>query len=599
MPCRAVCCRRTKSLEDLYPPQLQAQGATVARQRLLSELDWAALLVPAGTEREMLRHYQLSAEDLDLIRSKRTDTTRLRFALLMLYCRYPGRVLGPDEVPPPQVVAFVARQLCLGEVDLGAGPHRDETRRQHLAELTSLFDLHRFDGRAMRDLASRLTPAAQIDPQPKRLALVAIDDLRQRRVMLPPAGVLEIAVRRARLNAERISEEAMTSQLRAQQRDALDQLLRRRPSDRLTTLTWLKQPSQSPAARNILSLIDRLHAVRRLRIDPVLRTAVPPPAFERLAEEGMRMTAQHLGQLVPGRRHAVLAATVVRLEQELTDATLSMADKLMGSLARKAERRTEQKVMLSVRDLQAHVMAFAVIGSAVITAHNEQRDPIVAIEREMGWQRFVRHVSQAATLVRPDATDSKVELLARYATLRSFAPAFLDAFAFQGSRSSASLLKAVRILRESWHTKRRSLPEDAPVGFIRRSWRAFVLPNGKISRRPYELCVLSELRDRLRTGDVWIEGSQHYQSFDAALIPQPSFDLMKADGPLPIALSPVWDIHLEGRRTLLRDKSPTSCWKSIAGPASRPASPTSAPGGQQMTGRRSWRPCWPTGSTSA
>ena len=146
-------------------------------------------------------------------------------------------------------------------------------------------------------------------------------------------------------------------------------------------------------------------------------------------------------------------------------------------------------------------------------------------------------------LVRPDATDSKVELLARYATVRSFAPAFLDTFAFQGSRSSACLLKAVGILRESWHTKRRSLLEDAPVGFIRRSWRAFVLPNGKVSRRPYELCVLSELRDRLRAGDVWVEGSQHYQSFDAALIPQPSFDLMKAAGPLPIAVSPVWDTH--------------------------------------------------------
>ena len=178
----------------------------------------------------------------------------------------------------------------------------------------------------------------------------------------------------------------------------------------------------------------------------------------------------------------------------------------------------------------------------------------MAIEHEVGWQRFVLHVSQAATLVRPDATDSKVELLARYATVRSFAPAFLDAFAFRGSRSSAGLLKAVGILRESWHTKRRSLPEDAPVGFIRRSWRAFVLPHGKISRRPHELCVLSELRDRLRAGDVWVEGSQHHRSFDAALIPQPSFDRMKADGPLPVAVSPIWDTHLEERRALLHDK---------------------------------------------
>ena len=171
--------------------------------------------------------------------------------------------------------------------------------------------------------------------------------------MLPPAGVLEFVLGRARHRAERISEETMTSQLNVGQRDELDQLLRRRPTGRLTTLIWLKHLCKSPAARNILSLIDRLHAVRRLCIDRALRTVVPSPAFNRLAEEGIQMTAQHLDQLAPDRRHSVLAATAVRLEQELTDATLSVADKLMGSLARKAERRTEQKVMLSVRDLQA------------------------------------------------------------------------------------------------------------------------------------------------------------------------------------------------------------------------------------------------------
>ncbi|MGI4748442.1 MAG: DUF4158 domain-containing protein [Janthinobacterium lividum] len=507
----------------------------------MSELDWDALLAPADTEREMLRHYQLSPEDLDLIRSKRTDTTQLRFALLMLYCRYPGRVLGPDEVPAPQLVAFIGRQLGVTPTAFGAGAYRDETRREHLAELMSLFDLQRFTQQAMQDLTSRLTPTAQIDPLPRRLALHAIDDLRQRRVMLPPARVLEVALRRARVRAEWITEEAMTSYLSMEQRDALDQLLRRRKTDRLTTLSWLKHASQSPAARNILFLIDRLHAVRRIGIDRALRTAVPGPAFDRLADEGLRMTPQHLGQLAAGRRHAVLAATAVRLEQELTDATLSMADKLMGSLARKAERRTERKVMLSIRDLQAHVKAFAVVGNAVIAARNEQRDPIIAIEHEMGWQRFVRHVSQAATLVRPDVTDSKVELLGKYATVRSFAPAFLNAFAFQGSRSSASLLEPLGILREIWQTRRRGLPDTAPTGFIRRSWRSFVLPNGKIDRRPYELCVLSELRDRLRAGDIWVEGSQHYQSFDNALIPRPSFDLMKANGPLPIAVSSLWE----------------------------------------------------------
>ena len=45
-----------------------------------------------------------------------------------------------------------------------------------------------------------------------------------------------------------------------------------------------------------------------------------------------------------------------------------------------------------------------------------------------------------------------------------------------------------------------------------------MLPGGAINRRYYELCVLSELRDRLRAGDVWVVGSRRYRSFEERLI---------------------------------------------------------------------------------
>jgi hypothetical protein len=34
----------------------------------------------------------------------------------------------------------------------------------------------------------------------------------------------------------------------------------------------------------------------------------------------------------------------------------------------------------------------------------------------------------------------------------------------------------------------------------------------------YELCVLSELRDRLRAGDVWVADSRQYRSVEERLI---------------------------------------------------------------------------------
>ena len=355
----------------------------MARRWLLSSAAWERLLGPSADEREMVRHYVLGPEDLELVRAKRADATRLGFALLLLYLRHPGRVLGAGEVPPALLVAFVARQLGVRRTAFAAYGHRDATRRQHLAELMRHFGYRSFDRAAFHELVVHLTAAAQIDPRPGRLAIMALDELRRRRILLPTPAVIELAVHRARSRAERVSHDAILAQLTEEHRQALDRLLLPRPDEKLTWLAWLRGAPQSPAARNILGLIERVHVLRRLGIGRALRAAVPSGVFARLAEEGLRMTPQHLGELMPDRRHAILAAAAVRLEEHLTDTTLGMADKLMGSLARGAARRTEEKALRSLRDLYAHLRAFAEAGQAVITARNEQRDPIAAIEQRM------------------------------------------------------------------------------------------------------------------------------------------------------------------------------------------------------------------------
>jgi hypothetical protein len=38
--------------------------------------------------------------------------------------------------------------------------------------------------------------------------------------------------------------------------------------------------------------------------------------------------------------------------------------------------------------------------------------------------------------------------------------------------------------------------------------------------RAYELCMFSELRNRLRAGDVWVDRSRQYQDFETYLIPE-------------------------------------------------------------------------------
>src|SRR3546814_2693118 len=93
---------------------------------------------------------------------------------------------------------------------------------------------------------------------------------------------------------------------------------------------------------------------------------IPASTFDRLADEGSRITPQHLGELNALRRHATLAATGIRLEEDLTDATLTMFDKLFGSMVRRAENRTRDKALTTERELQGHLHNGSADGSTPV-----------------------------------------------------------------------------------------------------------------------------------------------------------------------------------------------------------------------------------------
>jgi hypothetical protein len=66
----------------------------MARRRLLGDDLWARHLEPPADEREIARHFTLTRDDLLAIASKRTNPTRLGYALLLLYLRCPVSMLN-------------------------------------------------------------------------------------------------------------------------------------------------------------------------------------------------------------------------------------------------------------------------------------------------------------------------------------------------------------------------------------------------------------------------------------------------------------------------------------------------------------------------
>ena len=520
----------------------------------MTDAQIAALFDPLADQRELVRHYTLSDVDIAKIQHCRGDHNRLGYALMLCYLRYPGRPLHATERPPAALVAFVAEQIDVPPDAIDDYLASEQTRRRHAAELQERLRLRPFGTRPAAELASWLLPHAIENDRLAHLAELVMEECRQRRIIVPQPRRLERLCIEARYRARREVYRRLTDGLSAEQRRRLDALMARREETSQSWLTWLRQMPEAASQAAMLGLIERLEHVRAIGIDPGRGQQVHQARLAQLAREAGSTTVQHVAGYERQRRHATMVAISLDLSASLTDQAIDLFDRLVGAMFSKAEGRQARAFQADARAINEKVRLYARVGAALITAHQDKQDAYDAIAAVISWERFRTTVAEAEALVRPETFDAYQKLGEHYAGIRRWSPAFLEAFEFESVPASASLLRAIAVLREANRTDKLTLPESAPTGFVRQRWAPYVLPGGAIDRHHYELCVLSELRDRLHAGEVWVAGSRQYRSFEERLISKETLQELQQTGALPVAVEADFERFIETRRTLLDDR---------------------------------------------
>jgi len=192
------------------------------RRQQLTEAQIAALFDPPTDRRELVRHCTLSQADTAMVRRCRGDHSRLGYALMLCYLRYPGRPLRINERPPAALISFVAEQIDVRPESIDDYLISGQNRRRHAAELQDRLRLRPFGRRPASELASSLLPHAMESDRLVVLAGLVIQECRQRGIVVPSPRSLERLCVDLRHQARREIERRLTGGLLAEQRRRLD-----------------------------------------------------------------------------------------------------------------------------------------------------------------------------------------------------------------------------------------------------------------------------------------------------------------------------------------------------------------------------------------
>lgn len=483
---------------------------------------------------EAISRYALSREDVAFARSHRRSHNRLGFAIQLALIRDLGRTLRAGEVPTEAVIAVVAEQLDIDPAVFALYAQREETRREHAREIVSVLGLRSVRVSDYRMLILAAAREAATTERGLPITRAVIDKLKDKKLLIPvPTQLIRLAMA-GRAAARRLSYRELIRDLEPSSITVLEQLLTERTGER-SLLGWIAEAPEGVKLKNLRGLIARLEVLRAAAISDEQRKRIHVNRYGIIARDSRVLHAREIQRLVPERRRATLAAFVIEKQAAITDLAIDMFCRLIGSTRRKAEISQKERRLKAAEVLEVVALDHIKLGQALLAARDGNTDFASAIAASLGWEGLIASMAAAASVASPHRNTEFDELIGRHKSLRKLGRLIFGTFSFRAFRQDEPVLLAVGHLQALY--RGRKLPNRVPLDFMSRKWQRRVSPVGKnTDLQAWEVAVFVHLRDRLKTGDIWVDGSRAWRSFEDYLLPRHVFDQMRAESRLGLAI---------------------------------------------------------------
>jgi hypothetical protein len=249
--------------------------------------------------------------------------------------------------------------------------------------------------------------------------------------------------------------------------------------------------------------------------------------------------------------------TILDTRSTLIDEIIDLYDRFMGTRFSKAKRKHSDRFQKSGKAINDKVRLYSRIGRALLEAKQLGGDPFAAIEAIIPWDLFSKSINDAKTLAQPENFACLSLIGDGFNQLRRYTPTLLEALTMKAAPSAQDLLAGVEVLKGMNERQARKVPDDAPTSFVRKRWESLVQTPEGLDRRFYELCVLSELKNALRSGNIWVQGSRQFKDFEEYHLPVPRFSVLCERKELGLVIETNCERFLEGRLALLEHELAT------------------------------------------
>ncbi|RLK07292.1 Tn3 family transposase [Ruegeria conchae] len=464
-------------------------------------------------EREFLAVWSLSYADLEFINSYR-HAMRIGLAAQLAHFRRFGYFPKRLKDLPSESLDYLAEQLGedvahVSNYDIGS-----DTARRHRLEILRFLGIRRANDRDRAKLREALaSQVSTLGPSTEDLVQFGYQWALGQSVFIPSRKIMERLVRSAQYSFQEELLEHASSRLSLQTIAALEASLANPRGDH--GFQSLKDDVGAATLDNVLDAADRLAFIHALDLPFDLVNEVDPTWIRILTRRVEGETASEMRRHSREKRLGLLAIYLMSRRSQLIDGLVDLLIDVVHRIGTRSKRKVISKIAADIDKVHGKERLLVDIATAAMMAPNGKvSDVIFPIAGAAKLKAIIDEHRAKGTLNVRIQTVMRGSYASHY---RRMLPSLLSVLQFRSNNETwRPILDAlVLIIRLNEEGRRYAPAALAPEGSIPRKWQETVIDTrGRLNVISYELCVLTQLRDRIRSKEIWVEGADRYRNPD-------------------------------------------------------------------------------------
>lgn len=463
---------------------------------------------------ELVGRWSLSFSDIDFVNGK-PEVARLGLAVQLKFFAAHGFFMQDHAAIPADGVSYLAEQLGLEAEAVNQYDFSGRTARRHYAEILQYLGfrrLKRLDREQLTSwISSELCPSGQsVSAMLEHVFLWC----RDRRIYGPSRKELERLVRSQRQHHLDSWLSGAHDRLSASTVALLEASIA--DPDGQTGFNTMKGDAGQASLDSILGMTAKLAFIQKLDLPRDLLSATGTAWVEQIVRRVAGEKASEMRRHAPARQIGMYAIYLLSREAQLTDAMVDLLIETVHKIGTRSKRRVVGHIAKDIERVYGKERLLVEIASASIEEPSGRVcDVIFPI---VGKDKLAAIVKESQAKGALDRRIYKVMRSSWANHYRRMLPDLLSVLEFRSNNTVwRPVLAALDWIRSKMDDGCRFVPmQDVPIDeVIPARWRSSVIDgNGRVNRISYELCVLTQLRDRIRSKEIWVVGADRYRNPD-------------------------------------------------------------------------------------